>query len=91
MTKDKNNYDQLDAWIEAHFSEQVEFLTELVKVPTDTPPGNNAPHAERTAKLLEHYGMNARRFQYQPTLLKKLDWSQLQILSFVESTQMDQP
>eukprot|EP01032_Pedospumella_encystans_P001937 gene1937-2271_t len=43
---------QLDAWIDAHFDEEVRFLQELVRVPTDTPPGNNAPHAERTAELL---------------------------------------
>ena len=71
MTKDKNNYDQLDAWIDAHFSEQVEFLTELVKVPTDTPPGNNAPHAERTAKLLEHYGMNAKKIPIPANIVKE--------------------
>ena len=46
-------YAALDAWIDAHFDEQVRFLQELIRVPTDTPPGNNAPHAERTATLLE--------------------------------------
>ena len=46
-----NDHDRLDAWIDAHFDEQVGFLQELVRVPTDTPPGNNAPHAERTAPL----------------------------------------
>ncbi|APW38637.1 peptidase M20 [Rhodoferax koreense] len=50
------DYDQLDAWIDAHFDEQVGFLQRLVQVPTDTPPGNNAPHAERTAELLTDYG-----------------------------------
>ena len=45
-------YQQLDAWIDAHFDEQVQFLQELIRVPTDTPPGNNAPHAERAAQLL---------------------------------------
>jgi len=40
-------YPQLDAWIDAHFDEQVKFMQALVQVPTDTPPGNNAPHAER--------------------------------------------
>ena len=44
------DYDKLDAWIDAHFDEEVRFLQELVRVPTDTPPGNNAPHAERTAR-----------------------------------------
>ena len=45
----------LDAWIDAHFDEQVRFLQALVRVPTDTPPGNNAPHAERTAALLRDF------------------------------------
>ena len=45
----------LDAWIDAHFDEQVRFLQALVRVPTDTPPGNNAPHAERTAALLSMF------------------------------------
>lgn len=48
-------YDQLDAWIDAHFDEQVRFLQALIQVPTDTPPGNNAPHAERTAQLLQDF------------------------------------
>ena len=53
-------YDQLDAWIDAHFDEQVRFLQALVQVPTDTPPGNNAPHAERTAELLKDLGYDRR-------------------------------
>jgi succinyl-diaminopimelate desuccinylase len=52
---------QLDAWIDAHFDEQVRFLQALVQVPTDTPPGNNAPHAERTAALLAEIGWQAER------------------------------
>jgi acetylornithine deacetylase/succinyl-diaminopimelate desuccinylase-like protein len=47
---------RLDAWIATHVDEQVRFLQELVRVPTDTPPGNNAPHAERTAQLLADMG-----------------------------------
>ena len=50
------SYDALDAWIDAHFDEQVRYLQALVRVPTDTPPGNNAPHAERTAELLAEMG-----------------------------------
>jgi succinyl-diaminopimelate desuccinylase len=52
---------QLDAWIDAHFDEQVRFLQALVQVPTDTPPGNNAPHAERTAELLQAFGYEAEK------------------------------
>ena len=54
-------YPQLDTWIDAHFDEQVKFLQELIRVPTDTPPGNNAPHAERTAELLQAMGITAER------------------------------
>ncbi|MBS0446741.1 MAG: ArgE/DapE family deacylase [Proteobacteria bacterium] len=56
-----NSYQQLDAWIDAHFDEEVKFLQALVQVPTDTPPGNNAPHAERTAELLKGYGFDAEK------------------------------
>ena len=55
-------YEQLDAWIDRHFDEEVKFLQELVKVPTDTPPGNNAPHAERTAELLKAFGFKAEKY-----------------------------
>jgi succinyl-diaminopimelate desuccinylase len=57
-----NHHDQLDAWIDAHFDEQVRTLQALVQVPTDTPPGNNAPHAERTAELLKGFGFEAEKF-----------------------------
>jgi succinyl-diaminopimelate desuccinylase len=56
-----NSYQQLDAWIDAHFDEEVKFLQALVQVPTDTPPGNNAPHAERTAELLTSFGFDAEK------------------------------
>jgi succinyl-diaminopimelate desuccinylase len=46
----------LDAWITQHFDEEVRFLQALVQVPTDTPPGRNAPHAERTTELLTGFG-----------------------------------
>jgi len=55
------DYAKLDAWIDAHFDEEVNFLQQLVRVPTDTPPGNNAPHAERTAELLQGFGFEAEK------------------------------
>ncbi len=55
-------YEQLDTWIDEHFDEQVRFLQELIRVPTDTPPGNNAPHADRTAELLQAMGMDAEKY-----------------------------
>ncbi len=54
-------YAALDTWVDAHFDEELRFLQELVRVPTDTPPGNNAPHAERTAELLAAMGLTAEK------------------------------
>ena len=55
------HYAALDTWIDQHFDEEVRFLQALVRVPTDTPPGNNAPHAERTAELLQGFGFTAEK------------------------------
>ncbi len=54
-------YDKLDAWIDAHFDQEVRFLQELIRVPTDTPPGNNAPHAECAAQLLQGFGFEVEK------------------------------
>ncbi|AVS87608.1 peptidase M20 [Paracidovorax avenae] len=56
-----STYADIDAWIDRHFDEEVQFLQALVRVPTDTPPGNNAPHAERTAELLQGFGYTAEK------------------------------
>jgi acetylornithine deacetylase/succinyl-diaminopimelate desuccinylase-like protein len=52
---------QITDWIDAHFDEEVAFLQQVVQVPTDTPPGNNAPHAARVAQLLEAFGWEAEQ------------------------------
>ncbi|MBV9221377.1 MAG: ArgE/DapE family deacylase [Methylobacteriaceae bacterium] len=39
----------------------VEFLAALVKVPSDNPPGDCAPHAARAAELLEGIGFSVER------------------------------
>ena len=59
-------HDSIDTWVDSHFEEEVRFLQELVRVPTDTPPGNNAPHAERTAQLLAAFGMQAEKHPVPP-------------------------
>ncbi len=61
-------YAQLDAWVNQHFDEEVQFLQALVRVPTDTPPGNNAPHAERTAELLQAMGLEAEKYPVPPEM-----------------------
>ena len=64
-------YDKLDAWIDAHFDDEVNYLQALVQVPTDTPPGNNAPHAERTAELLHGFGFEAEKHAVPEWALKE--------------------
>ena len=51
----------LDACVDAAFADEVAFLRELVRVPTDTPPGDNAAHAARTAELLEAMDLAVER------------------------------
>ncbi len=63
-------HDMTDAWIDKHFDEEVGFLQALVHVPTDTPPGNNAPHAERTAELLESVGLQVERHKVPEAVVK---------------------
>ena len=50
-------YEKIDAWVDAHFEEQTRFLQALIQVPTDTPPGNNTPHALRAAELITAMGL----------------------------------
>jgi acetylornithine deacetylase/succinyl-diaminopimelate desuccinylase family protein len=54
-------YAAIEAEVDRSFDAEVAFLRELVRVPTDTPPGDNAPHAERTAALLNAMGFAVER------------------------------
>ena len=56
-----DNKEKLLAWIDAHFDEQVAFLQDVIRIPTDTPPGNNAPHADAVAHMVESYGWSAEK------------------------------
>lgn len=58
---DQHHQERLLAWIDEHFDEQVGFLQQVIRIPTDTPPGNNAPHAEAVAAMLAQYGWNAEK------------------------------
>jgi len=49
------------AFIEARREEQVRFLAELVRVPSDNPPGDLVAHAARAAGLLEGLGFEVER------------------------------
>jgi acetylornithine deacetylase/succinyl-diaminopimelate desuccinylase-like protein len=48
--------ERLAQFIDAAFGRQTAFLAELVKIPSDNPPGDCAPHATRAQNLLEGLG-----------------------------------
>jgi len=62
---------QLDAFVDAHHDAQVAFLREIVRVPSDTPPGDNAPHAVRTADLLAAWGFIADRYAVPEAVVRE--------------------
>ena len=51
----------LTEWLDNQREAQVEMLRELVRVPSDNPPGDCAPAAERAAALLEARGFAVER------------------------------
>ena len=57
----EHSIEELGRWIDAHHAEQVEFLRAIVRVPSDTPPGDNAPAAEKAAELLTALGFAVER------------------------------
>jgi len=59
--KAMTDYDHLGQFIDARHPEQVEFLRQIVRVPSDTPPGDNAPAAEKAAELLTKLGFDVER------------------------------
>jgi acetylornithine deacetylase/succinyl-diaminopimelate desuccinylase family protein len=57
VVADMTQADLVSAFVEREFPRETEFLAELVKVPSDNPPGDCAPHAKRTRELLERLGL----------------------------------
>ncbi|WP_102867684.1 M20/M25/M40 family metallo-hydrolase [Pseudovibrio exalbescens] len=51
----------MKAFIEARFEDEVAFLRELVKRPSDNPPGDTGTHALDAAQLLEDLGFTVER------------------------------
>jgi acetylornithine deacetylase/succinyl-diaminopimelate desuccinylase-like protein len=49
--------DAVTAFVDADFARETAFLAELVKTPSDNPPGDCAPHAERARQLLQGLGL----------------------------------
>jgi succinyl-diaminopimelate desuccinylase len=51
----------ITSFLKTQHQAQTQFLAELVKVPSDNPPGDCQRHAERTAELLEGLGLTVER------------------------------
>lgn len=49
---------------------QVRFLAEIVKIPTDNPPGDCAPAAEKAARLIESFGWTVERHPVPEQIVK---------------------
>ncbi|MGN6525953.1 MAG: M20/M25/M40 family metallo-hydrolase [Burkholderiaceae bacterium] len=67
----RDAYAALDRWVDAHFDQQVRLLQQLVRVPTDTPPGDNTPHALRTQALLREFGFEARAHEVPASTVRE--------------------
>ncbi len=52
---------KIESFLDHSVKNQAEFLAQLVKIPSDNPPGDCAPHAERAAELLEALGFEVER------------------------------
>jgi acetylornithine deacetylase/succinyl-diaminopimelate desuccinylase-like protein len=61
MTDRSSARDLMRQFIDTHFDQQVETLARLVQCPSDNPPGDCAPHAELTARLLEAMDFEVER------------------------------
>src|SRR5215469_8443990 len=58
------------SYLESQRQAQTRFLAQLVKVPSDNPPGDCARHAERAAELLEELRFVVERHRVPETLVR---------------------
>jgi len=61
--------ERLVDYIRSHRDDQVRMLAELVKVPSDNPPGDCAAHADRAAHLYEGLGFMVERHKVPDALV----------------------
>jgi succinyl-diaminopimelate desuccinylase len=60
----------IGAFLDRAHAEQTTFLAELVKVPSDNPPGDCARHGARAAELLERLGFVVERHSVPDALVR---------------------
>ena len=68
MSRDRT--DAIIRWLDAQRDAETRFLAELVRVPSDNPPGDCAPHAARAVALLEGLGFVVERHAVPDTLVR---------------------
>jgi acetylornithine deacetylase/succinyl-diaminopimelate desuccinylase-like protein len=61
----------ISEFLSRHRDAEQRFLAELVRVPSDNPPGDCAPHAERAAGLLESLGLTVERHPVPEQLVRR--------------------
>ncbi|QJE71754.1 ArgE/DapE family deacylase [Aerophototrophica crusticola] len=61
---------RLDRFVTEHLDQEVEFLRQVVRVPSDNPSGNCAPHAAATVPLLEALGFTVEQHPVPADLVK---------------------
>jgi acetylornithine deacetylase/succinyl-diaminopimelate desuccinylase-like protein len=64
--------DDIVAFVDREFVRETAFLAELVKVPSDNPPGDCAPHAVRARQLLEELGFTVESHPVPPSVVAAL-------------------
>jgi acetylornithine deacetylase/succinyl-diaminopimelate desuccinylase-like protein len=61
---------RIRAFLDNERDRQIAFLAELVRVPSDNPPGDCRPHAERAAELIEALGLEVERHAVPEALVR---------------------
>ncbi len=63
--------EKVHAFLAAQREAQTRFLAELVRTPSDNPPGDCRPHADQAARLLEGLGFTVERHPVPDALAQK--------------------
>jgi acetylornithine deacetylase/succinyl-diaminopimelate desuccinylase-like protein len=62
--------DRVNSFVDRELARETAFLAELVKVPSDNPPGDCAPHAARAKQLLEQLGLAVEAHAVPPAAVQ---------------------
>ena len=62
--------DRIKVFVDAELAHETQFLAELVKVASDNPPGDCAPHAKRARELLERLGLTVEAYDVPRSIVE---------------------